>query len=826
MDLQNIFSKYIDSNIVYHHLQQAKNAEFCNINEMFEKPIEQLLKKKNIQRLYIHQYESFKKIIFGNNVVISTKVSSGKSLCYQIPILNAIHKNENSRSLLLFPTKALTQDQKKQFSQLIDPSVISKNIGLGIYDGDTPTSQRNSIRKKANIIFTNPDMLHLGILPHHTNWNKFFSNLDFIVIDEVHIYRGIFGSHFSNVLRRLIRIAAFYKSYPQFIVTSATLSNVEKFIEKLVGYKFKYISDDYSFRAEKHIYFYNPPIVNKELGIRKSLVNETILIAEKFLELGKQTLIFTQSRKSVEMILRYLQTKHPEKNIIGYRSGYLPTIRREIENDIKNGKIRMIIATNALELGIDLGGLEAVILNGYPGNIASTMQQIGRAGRRNKTSYAILVASSNLIDQFLIKNPHYLFTNQPEEALIDPDNPFILLQHIKCALFEKPFLDSETFGQLPIDEFNSYLSFLQKYGIALKSGDRFFWKANKYPANEISLRSSGSGNYVLIYNGETLGVVDENSAFWMAHPNAIYLHLGESYFVNNLDIENKVVTLDKKELDYYTQALMKTEIELIKLEKTQENKNTLKEFGQIKVKEQVKGFKKIKWDTNEIISYEDFDLPEREMFTKGYWFTIDNNLMDRMINKNHFFKKNQDYGKNWKKIKANVKQRDKFICQNCGKIENITSFHVHHKIPLKNYTDLSKANKLDNLITLCPSCHKHAEKNQYIQNCFSGFAYLLGNIAPFFLMCDRADIRVNSNISGSIAQGKQGIIFYDSIPGGIGLSEKMFDLQDLLFVEALKVIESCECSEGCPACTGPVAENGKGAKNQVKELLLEIQYTQ
>ncbi|MCD4820123.1 MAG: DEAD/DEAH box helicase [Candidatus Cloacimonetes bacterium] len=822
MNFQDIFSEEINRNIVYHRLQPSQQAVFHNVDELFEEPIERLLQTNNIHKLYIHQFEAIKEIKAGNNVVISTKVSSGKSLSYQIPILDTIRINKDSRSLLLFPTKALTQDQKKQFVKLIEFSEFAKNVSLGIYDGDTPSSQRNSIRKKANIIFTNPDMLHLGILPHHTVWNDFFSNLKYIVIDEVHIYRGIFGSHFANVIRRLKRIAAFYNSYPQFIVTSATLTNINPFIEKLIGSKFKYISNDYSFRAQKHIYFYNPPIVNKELGIRKNPVTETIKIAEKFLELDKQTLIFTQSRKSVEMILRFLQSKYPEKNIIGYRSGYLSSKRRDIENDIKNGKIRIIVATNALELGIDLGGLDAVILNGYPGSLASTTQQIGRAGRRGKTSHAVLVASSNLIDQYLIKNPQYLFSNEPEEALIDPDNPFILLQHIKCALFEKPFLDSETFGELPDEEFNAYLNFLQKYGVIIKSGDKFFWKANKYPANEISLRSSVSGNYILMNKEETIGIMDENSTFWMTHPHAVYLHLGESFLVKKLDLENRIVELEKKELDYYTQAIMQTEIELIKSEKNQKQNLIKKEFGQIKVIEQVKGFKKIKWNTNEILSYEDLELPKKEMITKGFWFTINEKIIDELIEKNYLFEKNQNYGNNWKKTAKQAKERDQYCCQICGKRENEKMFHVHHINPLKNYTDLHKANKLENLITLCPSCHKHAEKNLYIQNCFAGFAYLLGHIAPFFIMCDRADIRVNSNISGNIARGKQGVIFYDAIPGGIGLSEKLYCIQQVLFREALKIIEDCECSEGCPACTGPVAENGKGAKELVRELLKKL----
>lgn len=816
-----ILKKTILRNIAFHKIVRLKEARLTDFPNKIDKGIVQYLKKRGIDKLFSHQRKALEEILNHKNVVVTSGVDSGKSLCYQLPILKALKNDPQAKSLLLFPTKALTQDQKIKFTQIISEMDHIK-AGIGIYDGDTPNQNRKQIRKNANLIFTNPDMLHLGILPHHTNWSVFFQNLKFVVIDEVHIYRGIFGSHFANVIRRLKRIAKFYGSHPQFILTSATLSNVEEFTQNLIEEDVSIIDEDGSPTGERHYYIYNPPIIDQELGIRKSSLLETVKIAEEFYQHDYQSLIFTSSRRSVELILNYLRENHEENSIHGYRSGYLPSQRRKIERQFRNGEIKAVISTNALELGIDIGELDTVIINGYPGSVASSKQQFGRAGRKGSSSHCVLVANSNLLDQYLVKNPDYLFKRNPEKALIDPDNPFILLHHLKCALFEKPFITNEQFGDLSQDILTNYLGILQNHDLAYQSEERIFWKSNSYPADEISLRTTGVGDYVLKENGKTIGIVDNNSAFWFTHPQAVYIHQGETYLVTKLDQENKLINLEPKELDYFTQPQSKTDFELLKEKKKEKYSSGEKNFGQIKVIDQVTGYKKKKWYTNEFLGYGDVDLPAQELVTYGYWFTIGAKIVKELSEKGYWNSKENNYGKHWNELRNKVRRRDEYKCQHCGVSEKKQVLEVHHKIPFKQFTDIKKANKLENLVTLCSSCHKKAERQIYIQSGLAGIAYLLRNIAPFFLMCDSMDIRVQSSSSAVLNCQDPSIIFHDTVPGGIGLSEKLYDMQTKLLKEAYKVVSNCNCKKGCPACVGPVAESGVGAKKQVKKIFEKI----
>jgi len=814
-----IFDSSILQNIAVHKIEKAKKAELSDFPSYLNKEIISYFKKKGIEKLYSHQRHAIDAIIDGKNTVITTSVDSGKSLCYQIPILHQLQKDKQTRTMFLFPTKALTQDQKIKFTRLAS-ELLDQDLGIGIYDGDTSAEQRRVIKKSANLLFTNPDMLHLGILPHHTNWSEFFQNLKFVVIDEVHMYRGIFGSHFANVIRRLKRIAKFYGASPQFILTSATLSNVEEFSKKLIEADVIIIKQDGSPTGEKHYIIYNPPIVNKDLGIRGSAMQETVHIAADLYEQMGQTLVFSESRRSVEFILSYLRKNVDETELVqGYRSGYLSTDRREIEKSFRSGKVRTVVSTNALELGIDIGGLDTVLINGYPGSIASTKQQFGRAGRSGKPSFCILVASANLIDQYLVKHPEYLFEQNPEQALIDPDNPFILLHHLKCALFEKPFITGEKFGDLPPKILDQYLQILQNYDLAYESKDKIFWKANSYPADEISLRTTGAGEFVLKCAEKTIGIVDENSAYWFTHPQAIYIHQGETYFVTKLDIPNKIVELEERKTGYYTQAMSKSEFELIKLKKKEKIVGGKRFHGQIKVIDIVKGFKRQKWHSNEVLDYGDLELPPQETITYGYWFSISEDVITKLTEKKMWNNVKNDYGPDWKRIAQEVHKRDENECQHCGAIEQDKAFDVHHKIPFKQFSSPDQANKLDNLITLCPSCHRKAERMFYVQSGLAGLAYLIRNIAPFFIMCDGKDIRVHSSAKIGLETDDPGLVIHDSMPGGIGLSEKLYEMHYKLLWEAYTIVNKCECKNGCPACVGPVAENGTGAKRKVLEII-------
>lgn len=818
----NILHRSILQNIAIHKTHKACKAKLSEFPKTLNEKIINYFNDKGIRKLYSHQRLAIEKILKGDNAVITTGVDSGKSLCYQIPILQQIMDDANSRAILLFPTKALTQDQKVKFSKLAS-DVINQKIGIGIYDGDTPAEKRRVIKRSANLLFTNPDMLHLGILPHHTNWSEFFQNLKFVIVDEVHIYRGVFGSHFANVIRRLKRVAKFYGSNPQFILTSATLSNVADFTKKLIEEDVEIIDQDGSPTGKKNYYIYNPPIINKELGIRRSAMQESVKIAAELFQQKGQSLIFSESRRSVELILSYLRRKVDEEELVqGYRSGYLSSDRREIERKLRSGKIRTVVSTNALELGIDIGGLDNVLINGFSGSIVSTRQQFGRAGRSGKEASCILVASSNLIDQYLVKHPEFLFDQNPEQALIDPDNPFILLHHLKCALFEKPFITGEKFGDLPKDILDQYLKILQNYDLAYESDDKIFWKANSYPANEISLRTTGAGEFVLKCNDKTIGIVDENSAYWFTHPHAVYIHQGQTHLVTKLDIPNKLVELEEKKTDYYTQTQSKTDFELIKLRQKEEIIGGEKFHGQIKVTDIVKGFKKQKWHTNEILGYEDLELPPQETITYGYWFAISEDVISKLTDKKMWNNKGNNYGPDWKNLRQIVRKRDEHECQHCGAVEQDKAFDVHHKIPFKQFASAEQANQKSNLITLCPSCHKKAERSFYVQSGLAGLAYLFRNIAPFFIMCDGKDIRVHSTNRIGLGTQDPGLVIHDSMPGGIGLSEKLYSLHYQLLWEAFKITNSCECENGCPSCVGPVAENGTGAKKQVIQIIKDL----
>jgi len=519
------------------------------------------------------------------------------------------------------------------------------------------------------------------------------------------------------------------------------------------------------------------------------------------------------------LIVTYLHKniKSPE-TIHGYRSGYLPSERRKIERLFREGTIRMTVATNAMELGIDIGGLDTVIICGYPGSIASTKQQSGRAGRKGSSSLSILVVSSNLLDQYLASHPEYLLENSPEQALINPDNPFILLHHLQCAVFEKPFLNTESYGNLKPESVGEYLELLQKYGKLFSSNNTFFWKSSSYPADEISLRTVGANEYLLQSEGKTIGKVDEGSAFWMTHPQAVYIHNGESYLVRNLDQKDHIIKMEKRKVDYYTQSQSRSEFELLTLKKVEKINGGDKFYGQLKVTDQVIGYKKMKWYSNEILGYETLDLPANRMITYGYWFSLADETVEKLDDLN-LWKKQNDYGADWKSISEQVRERDKFTCRNCSAIEKNIHFDVHHKIPFRSFLSQKEANKPDNLITLCPACHREAEKQVMIRSGLAGLSYLLGNIAPLFLMCDRKDIRVHQEFSSKLADKRPAIIFHDSIPGGIGLSEKLYEIHDKMIEEAFAVVSKCECKDGCPACVGPVAENGVGAKEEVSGMI-------
>lgn len=816
-------------------------------------PLREALSRLGIPSLYSHQSQAWSHARAGRNVALATGTASGKTLAYNLPVLAALLENPDARALYLFPTKALTQDQYSVISNQLSalkslmtehpPTGTGWSLNTGIYDGDTPQRDRASIRKNARLLLTNPDMLHTGILPHHTNWADFFRNLRFIIIDELHTYRGVFGSHVANLIRRLKRVAAFYGASPQFILTSATIGNPKELAEKLIEAPVTLVDEDGSARGERHFILYNPPIVDEALGLRASALLESVRLAGDVLAAGVQGVAFARSRRSVEIILTYLQetpTLHPRPNsenlgeargggkgVRGYRSGYLPSQRREIEKGLRDGSVRLVVATNALELGIDIGGLGAAILVGYPGSVASAWQQAGRAGRGEAPAAAVLVASSSPLDQFLARHPEYFFRRSPEQGLIDPDHLLILLEHLRCALFELPFQKGEQFGGRPVDEF---LEFLAANHEAHESSDKFYWMADQYPAANISLRSASPEN-VVIQTADpkpgTIGEVDLSSALWMTHPGAVYMHQGQQYFVHNLDLERRVASVTAVALDYYTQAQRRTEIALLgELERTPAPGGE-KGYGEVQVTSQVAGFKKLRWFTHENLGEEALDLPPSDMQTTGYWLGLSEGTVSHLRSAGAWSNDPNDYGPDWLRIRNAARARDNYRCQACGAPETDRQHEVHHKTPFRSFRtvdglpDLERANRLDNLATLCPVCHRKVEQNVRIRSGLVGLGAVLRQLAPLYLMCDPGDLGLHVDPAGSVF-GLPAVVLYDEAPGGIGFSQKLFELHDQLVGGALELVSACPCADGCPSCVGPGGENGSGGKQETLAILEEL----
>jgi DEAD/DEAH box helicase domain-containing protein len=606
-----------------YHYMPAREPRFVDFPVALDSRLREALERRTISKLYSHQAHAFEIAHQGKNVVIVTPTASGKTLCYNLPVLQTIVENPDARALYLYPTKALTYDQLDDLMQWANDLTACREVGVYSYDGDTPQDARSAIRSRGHIVLSNPDMLHKGILPHHTKWTRLFENLKFIVLDELHTYRGVFGSHLANVFRRLARICEFYGSKPQFICTSATIANPQELAEKITGVPFEFVRESGAGEGEKHVFFYNPPVVNKQLGIRRSYVKESEHIASAFLKRKIPAIVFANSRLITEILVRYLKESLeggpvPEETVVGYRGGYLPNERRNIERGLRDGRIRGVVSTNALELGIDIGSLDVSVLAGYPGTIASTWQRIGRAGRRSGMSVAVLVASSTPLDQFIVNHPEYFLNQPPEMGLINPDNIHILISHLQCATFELPFDVNERFGGHDVSEI---LDFLGTRGFIHRAGNKWHWTNDSYPADSISLRSVSSDNFVVVETtaeNRIIGEVDYTSAFSTLHEKAIYLHQGQQYYVHQLDIPERRAYVKRVDSDYFTDAITYTKVKILETMETVEEHN----HGEVHVAHQVVGFKKIKFYTMENVGSGDLNLPVQEMHTTSYWVTI------------------------------------------------------------------------------------------------------------------------------------------------------------------------------------------------------------
>jgi DEAD/DEAH box helicase domain-containing protein len=796
-------------------------------------PLRDALSSRGIDQLYSHQFSAWTQSRTGKNIILSTGTASGKTLSYNLPVLAAMLQNPQARALYLFPTKALTQDQLSTLISLNVQTFQHLNFTPAIYDGDTPQKDRPSVRKNARIILSNPDMLHTGILPHHSNWSDFFSNLKFIVIDEAHTYRGVFGSHVANVIRRLKRVADFYGAKPQFILASATIGNPKELAEHLIEEPVELIDNDGSSRGERHFIIYNPPVTDAALGLRKSALLESVRLTTHLLTHDVQSVVFARTRRSVEIILTYLQGGSPGSNnlIRGYRSGYLSAQRREIEQGLRDGSVKTVVATTALELGIDIGGLGAAILVGYPGTIASARQQSGRAGRGDAPAVSVMVASPNPLDQFLAHHPEYFFGSSPEMALVNPNHLLILLEHLRCAMFELPFQKGDGFGSISDELLEEYLEFLVSNQDAHFSNEKYYWMRDQYPAANISLRSASPQSVVLQAAAEdgrpvTIGTVDGESAAWMVHPGAIYMHEGQQYFVQEFNLEGHIAQLIPVGLDYYTEAQKNSEIEVLSTNEQMAVHGGEKSYGEIQVTTQVIGYRKIRWFTYETLGQEPLEMPPSELQTMGYWLSLAEETVAQLRDAGVWTNDPNDYGPDWPKIRDRVRARDGYKCQVCGTPETTRQHDVHHKVPFRSFIrdgvlDRELANRLENLTTLCPPCHHKVEQNVRIRSGLAGLGFVLGNLAPLFLMCDTRDLGVHTDPAGMV-NGQPSVVLYDLVPAGIGFSQKLFEIHDELIQKAFELVSQCECEDGCPSCVGPGGENGVGGKQEALAILKEL----
>jgi len=784
-------------------------ASFAPYPEGTDERLRTALAARGVEQLYTHQAEAFGHVLDGRNVVTITPTASGKTLCYNAPVLNAILKDPSTRALYLFPTKALAEDQLAELHGLSELVTRDTDVEIGVftYDGDTPSDARRAIRGKAHVVLSNPDMVHSGILPHHPRWAKLFENLRFVIIDELHAYRGVFGSHLANILRRLQRICRHYGSDPVFICSSATIANPRELAEGLTGRPFELVERNGAPRGEKFFLFVNPPVVNAQLGIRRSYLAEARRVALEFLRQNLQLILFAQSRLAVEILTTYLKDAfHGPPGaadvIRGYRGGYLPNRRREIERGLRDGLVRAVVSTNALELGIDIGALDVSIMAGYPGTIAATWQRAGRAGRRTTRSAAVLVASSAPIDQFIVRNPSYFFDASPEHALINPDNLHILLDHVKCAAFELPFTNDEHFGvEGRTDEVDlqAILAVLAEEGFVHQADGRWNWTNESYPADAVSLRSVSSDNFIVVdcTSGErVIGETDFTSGPSTLHEKAIYILEGQLFQVERLDFDGRKAYLRAVDCDYYTDAITYTKVTILDTfdftasssqlpassDKSDDERGdrpesrapspeslianpqspvagAIRSHGEVHVVSRVVGFKKIKFYTNENIGSGELDLPEQQMHTSSYWLTVPAAVMASL-----------PY--------AGDDRRDGVV----------------------------------------------------------GLAFAMKNIAQLLLMCDGHDIGLSVD-GGTLERSKRtggiggvpdalatdpNVFIYDNYPGGIGFSRPLFEMHSVLLARTRDLIAGCPCESGCPSCVGPEGNTGPYAKQVASRILEQL----
>ena len=752
----------------------ARDGAYAELPTDLEPRLAAALRGRGIHRLYSHQLAAWNASRAGQHTVVVTPTASGKTLCYNLPVLQAA-MHEHAKALYLFPTKALAQDQVAELLELNTAGRLG--VRAFTFDGDTPGDARQAVRTRGDIVVSNPDMLHQGILPHHTKWAQFFENLRYVVIDELHTYRGVFGSHMANVIRRLRRVCRFYRSEPLFICCSATIANPAELASQLLGEAVTAITESGAPQGAKHLLLWNPPVINPDLGLRASARSQTTRIARSAIKAGLKTIIFANSRLMVEVLTKYLKDvfdhdpRRPAR-VAAYRGGYLPTERRTTEAKLRAGSLDCVVATNALELGVDIGALDVCILNGYPGTIAGTWQRLGRAGRRNRTSLGVLVATSEPLDQYIVRNPAFFTGASPEHARVAPDQLLILMDHVRCAAFELPFTADETFGGENLVEM---LAHLEEQGVLHREGNRWHWMADSYPASSVSLRSVADGNFVVVDitggKQEVIAEVDYSSAALTLYEGAIYMIQASPWQVERLDWKGRKAFATKTNADYYTDAIDYTRLKILDRFEDSPHATSLCARGEVHVVRRVAGYKKIRYYSHENVGFGPVNLPDHEMHTSAVWWQVEPAAL------HHAF------ANRWQAL-------DGFL----GAAYAIHSVAV--LLTMSDRHDLGRA--------------------------------IGDGEGQWFAI---TDAQGRGKLQGASGEGIEldvakefipTLFLYDNYPGGIGLSVPLYDLRDEVIAGARALVSACECRFGCPACVGPILATDEAGNRSPKIAALRV----
>ncbi|MEX2501149.1 MAG: DEAD/DEAH box helicase [Trueperaceae bacterium] len=811
-------ARSLGSEVVASRSEPARSGRFAELPPDLPPALRAALAERGIVRAYAHQRTAYDAWGEGRDVLVTTGTASGKSLPYQLRIVTDLSNDLDATALLLFPTKALAHDQAASLKRLARDAGWPDGA-VALYDGDLPTHRRRAVRGAVRVLVTNPDMLHAGILPHHALWARWAAGLHRIVIDELHAYRGVFGGHLAGVLRRLRRIAWAYGARPTVYATSATLGNPVEHAARVIGGEVLHLDRDDAPRPGRELRVVRPPWLDRELGLRRPPLAEAASLAERLAHHGLQVLVFADGRQGVEEAV--VQLRGRMDGVRAYRSGLLPAERRAIEAELADGRARVVVATNALELGIDVGGMDAVVSAGWPGSTSAFRQRIGRAGRGTAPGLGVLVLGSDPLDAYLAQHPEVALGAPSERVLTDPDHLLLALDHLRCAVFERPLAPGERFGGFDGEQVALLAEQLVADGEAHRAEGRTYWIGERYPAERVSLRSAVRDEVRLVtMDGASVGQVDGPSARWMTHPGAVYLHDGTPYRVETLDLERREARLAATDDRFATRATRTTEVRPEGPTTDVEVPGATVRVGEVSVTDTVTGYRLLRRATREMVERRPLELPPYRLRTRAYAVVPHDPVVATWREQGAWTSDPNAYGPGWPRLRARIVERDGHACRHCGtRAAAGGPLHVHHLVPFRAFADRRDANREANLVTLCPACHRQAERGVRIRSGLAAVAHVVRSLAPLIVTCDARDLGVTADPASAIANGRPAWVIHETVPGGVGLVDVLAERHEVLMRAARERVRDCPCRDGCPSCVGPAGEEGHAGKDEAAALL-------